>query len=554
MAAKARSEAAPSGSPPTSPTVAEAVAAGIAEAGIELAFTFPGGGSNLALLDALQARDVTTVLTRSEVGGGLMAATAADITGNPGLLIVGLGPGAASAVNAVAHARLDRSPLLLVADRYSDQDLATSGHQVLDQAGLYRPLMKTCIDATPDDLARELPRAVRLALEPPRGPVLIEMARDHARAPMSGQFEEAADAAGARASALAGDVADAARLVGAARKPVILVGEEARRDVDPAKIVALAELICAPVMSSYKAKGVFPDSHPLAAGIVTGAAIERPLLSEADLLLCVGLDPIELLARPWAYSADVVALRLGSDDDPYLSPRVTLASPIDAALSELLARVGAPASEWAEGEVSARAMATREQLRSEGGELAAWRVVEIAQEIAGDARVTVDAGAHMFPVTWLWRSERPNRFHISNGLATMGYALPAAIGAALAAPEEVVLAFTGDGGFTINAAELETAARLRVKVIVLVLNDSSLSLIRVKQEEGRLARSNVDFLRSDFARVAEGFGATGARASSEAELRDALRAALAAMTTTVIDVAIDGSEYTETHRRVRSGS
>jgi acetolactate synthase-1/2/3 large subunit len=160
----------------------------------------------------------------------------------------------------------------------------------------------------------------------------------------------------------------------------------------------------------------------------------------------------------------------------------------------------------------------------------------------------------MFPVTWLWRSERPNRFHISNGLATMGYALPAAIGAALAAPGERVLAFTGDGGFTINAAELETAARVGAKVIVLVLNDSSLSLIRVKQEQNRQERSNVDFVRSDFARLAESLGVKGASASSESELRTALGAALAADATTVIDIQIDGSEYTETHRRVRSGS
>ena len=554
MAAKVRTAAVSPGSHVADLTVAEQVAEALVNAGVEVAFTFPGGGSNLALLDALQVRGVATVLTRSEVGGGLMASTAADINGNPGSLIVGLGPGAASAVNAVAHARLDRSPLLLVADRYSDAELATTGHQVIDQRALFAPLVKAYVDAGPDDLGVQLSRAIGLALQPPRGPVLVEMARDHARSPVSGHAEDPGGADAAPASLVESDVADAAELARGARKPVVLVGDEARRDVDPAGLVALAERLRAPVMSSYKGKGVFPDSHPLAAGIVTGAEIERPLLSEADLLLTVGLDPVELLARPWTYDAPVLALRLGPEADEYLRPRVTLAGPIDASLAALRATLGTPASEWVPGDAAKRAGAMLRQLRNEGGELPAWRVVEIAQELAGDARVTVDAGAHMFPVTWLWRSERPNRFHISNGLATMGYALPAAIGAALAAPGEPVLAFTGDGGFTINAAELETAARVGAKVIVLVLNDSSLSLIRVKQEQNRQERSNVDFVRSDFARLAESLGVKGASASSESELRTALGAALAADATTVIDIQIDGSEYTETHRRVRSGS
>jgi acetolactate synthase-1/2/3 large subunit len=554
MAAKARTAAAPPDAHAASPTVAEQVAEALAGAGVEVAFTFPGGGSNLALLDALQARGVATVLTRSEVGGGLMASTAADINGNPGALIVGLGPGAASAVNAVAHARLDRSPLLLVADRYSDADLETTGHQVIDQRALYAPLVKAYVDAKPEDLDTQISRAIALALEPPRGPVLVEMARDHARSRLGVHVEDPVGKDAAPASPVESDVADAAALARGARKPVVLVGDEARRDVDPAGLVALAERLRAPVMSTYKGKGVFPDTHPLAAGIVTGAEIERPLLTEADLLLTVGLDPVELLARPWTYDPPVVALRLGRDADTYLRPRVTLAGPIDASLAAVRATLGTPASEWEPGDAAARANAMLGQLRNEGGVLPAWRVVEIAQELAGDARVTVDAGAHMFPVTWLWRSERPNRFHISNGLATMGYALPAAIGAALTAPREAVLAFTGDGGFTINAAELETAARVGARVIVLVLNDSSLSLIRVKQEENRQERSNVDFVRSDFARLAESLGVNGASASNEAELRRALGAALGADATTVIDIQIDGSEYAETHRRVRTAS
>jgi acetolactate synthase I/II/III large subunit len=217
------------------------------------------------------------------------------------------------------------------------------------------------------------------------------------------------------------------------------------------------------------------------------------------------------------------------------------------------ASLAADASEWSYKEVAERANSMRDGLREGTAGVPAWRVVEITQDVVGDARVTVDAGAHMFAATWFWRSDRPNRFHISNGLATMGYAIPAAFGAALAAPSDRVVAFTGDGGFTMNAAELETAARVGAKAIIVVLNDASLSLIRVKESETGGGRSTVDFLRTDFAQVARAFGAYGLSASSEHELRGALEEAVKAQVTSVVDVQIDGSDYGAMYRRIRGG-
>jgi acetolactate synthase-1/2/3 large subunit len=529
------------------------MAGAIVDAGVELAFTFPGGGSNLALLDALQARGVRTILTRGETGGALMASTVADITGRPGVLIVGLGPGAASAINGVSHALLDRSPLLVIADRYSDADAKTTGHQVLDQRAMFAPVTKACVDIDARDAYEATTRAIQLALDPPRGPVLLEVRRDRARLPTDARRPTPAKRASVDLIDK-GDLTAAAAALGRARRPLILVGEEARRDVDPEALVGLAELLEAPVLATYKGKGVFPETHRLAAGILTGAEIERPLLGEADLLLAVGLDPVELLAKPWPHAAPVLAVRRVADDDPYLRPRWALTGAIGPRLSALRTQLAEPRSEWAPGDAAARAAAMLEPLRFGGAGLCAWRAVEVAREVARDALVTVDAGAHMFAVTWFWHSERPNRFHISNGLATMGFAVPAAIGAAMALPDETVVAFTGDGGFTINAAELETAARAGARVIVLVLNDASLSLIRVKQDEIGFERSNVDFVRSDFARVAEGLGVAGRRASTEAELVDAVQGALASDVSTVIDVAIEGIEYHELHRLIRGGS
>ncbi len=538
-------------------TVAHVVAAALKDAGVEVVFTFPGGGSNLALLEELQTLGVATVLVRSEVGGAFMAATVADITGVPGVLIVGLGPGAASAVNGIAHALLDRSPVVLISDRYSQADANTTTHQLLDQAAIFAPVVKTAVDADPGDIAATIPAAIETALTTPRGPVLVEMRRDRARAPTSAPAPDAVTSGGIDALS---DVRSgtnhsaAAAAVSEAEWPVILVGEEARRDLDQQPLVQLAESLSAPVLTTYKAKGAFPESHPLWAGIVTGAAIERPLLAEADLFLTVGLDPVELLARPWPFHTPIVALRLPAEPDSYLQPRWALTGDLGASLRRLGAELVSPRSAWAPGDAARRVRSMRELLRLDSNGLSAVDVVEITQEALGDPLVTVDAGAHMFAATWFWRSERPNRFHISNGLATMGFAVPAAIGTAIARPAETVVAFTGDGGFTINAAELETAARVGAKVIVVVLNDASLSLIRVKQAEIGWRRSNVDFVRSDFARVAEGLGVQGLSADTPTALRDALERAQQIDTTSVIDVSLAGEEYGQLHRAIRGST
>jgi acetolactate synthase-1/2/3 large subunit len=536
------------------PTVADAVADGVAAAGVRMVFTFPGGGSNLVLLEALQARGIVTMLTRSEGAGAFMASAVADVSGVPGVLVVGLGPGAASAVNGAAHALLDRSPLLIIADRYSAAEAATTGHQLIDQGAMLEPVVKARLETAADDAAQTIARALALTLHPPRGPVLLEMPRDRARMPAYDFGSVTADHRRPGADGLEGDVSAVSAALGGALGPVLLVGEEARRILEPSLLVELAERFEAPVLTTYKAKGVFPESHRLAAGILTGAEIERPLLTETDLMVAIGLDPVELLARPWPCQAQVVAIRHSADLGRYLAVRWDLVGDLDIALGRLLAEIDRPSSRWEPMDAAQRGASMRGQLRTGTHGLPIWRVVEVAQELLGDPVVTVDAGAHMLGVTWFWRSERPNRFLISNGLGTMGFALPAAIGLAISAPGESVLAFTGDGGFTMNAAELETAARSKAKVIVLVLNDASLSLIRVKQADVGLSRSNVDFVRSDFAVVAEGFGVRGARATTEAELREALMDAVDAPVTTVIDIASDGSEHAELHRRIRGAA
>jgi acetolactate synthase-1/2/3 large subunit len=531
-------------------SVADAIAARVAAAGIELAFVFPGGGSNLALIEALRRAGVEVVLTRSETGAAFMAATYGELTGRPGVLVTGAGPGAASAVNGVAHAFLDRAPLVVVTDRYSPAEAATSGHQLLDHESLLAPVTKWRWTVEPHAVAAMVAQAVELAAAPPAGPVHLDLQRDRALDEVTGDgLPTATTAVPAVAAPL--DLATAAEALGRARRPVVLVGHEAR-GVHQGDLVRTVEALRAPTLSTYKAKGVFPEEHPLSAGIVTGAEIERPFLERADVFLGVGFDPIELLARPWGYEAPICALRADPAPDPYLAPRWSASGNLAVALAAVADSLAATRSGWTATEVQAlkRGLLEALRIRADAGP-AGWEVVEAVQaETPPDVTVTVDAGAHMFAATWFWRSTRPTRFLISNGLATMGYAVPAAVAASLVR-DETVIAFTGDGGLLLNGNELETAARTGARVVVVALNDAGLGLIRVKQEELGYERAGVDFLRSDLTLFARALGVHGVRATTAGEVGAAVRAALTRSESTLIDVRLSGSENRAVHRLIR---
>ena len=222
------------------------------------------------------------------------------------------------------------------------------------------------------------------------------------------------------------------------------------------------------------------EAHPLWAGIVTGGAIEAPLLDAADGILAVGLDPVELLTKPWPW-VEPIAVR--PEDVPALAARLPQLPARDVPLLRDALRIGSDSA------------------------LTAWRIVEILdEELPDDTIAAVDAGAHMFAATWFWRAHAPRRFLISNGLATMGFAVPAAVAAAR---HGLAVAITGDGGMAYGAFELETAVRLGARVLVVVIDDASLSLIRIKHEAKGHDRSSLDFGPVAFAALAAGLGVAG---------------------------------------------
>ena len=522
-------------------TVAQALIAAFKRRGVRRMFGVPGGGSSLDLIDAAAAEGIDFVLARREDAAVMMAAATAELTGAPGVALTTKGPGTASAANGVAYAALDRAPTVVLTDGFNPAQQAYVTHQVFDQKAMLRPVTKAHGRLDGADAADEIERLLAAAATPPFGPVHVELTAAAARAGCDADAGTPVQPAPVAST----DPGAARRLLADARRPVIVAGLEARDSAAADAVAALtAELGC-PALVTYKAKGIVPDDHPQFAGVFTGGQAERACVDRADLILLLGADPVEFILQPWPYDKPVVEVGLAPHPVHYLTPAAGVYGPLDAGISAL--RGGNSGSDWTAAEIADLRHGMAAGLTYPGGDaLNPQSVVEIAQaELTGDPRVTVDAGAHMISAMAFWRARRVNDMLISNGLATMGFALPAAIASALEDPARGALAFTGDGGFMMCAGELATAAQHGADITVVVFNDGALSLIDIKQQSRGLPPRGVRWPRADFARVAEGFGCRAWRADSVEAYRHALRLAEATPGPTLIDVRIDPAGYRE---------
>ena len=530
------------------PTVADLIVLGLRDAGARAVFGVPGGGGNLDLIDAAGRIGLPFILTATETGAALSAMAQAEISGRPGACLTTLGPGAASVTNGVACAFLDRAPLLVFTDSYAMSLRTIVEHQRLDHAALLAGVTKWSATLTAENAASVLARATAAALGPPPGPAHVDCPGDVTSVRAPEQRERVAELNGS--SSPRPDRGRFRELFQAARRPLLLVGLGARRPEDAVAVRAFCERHRTPALVTYKAKGVVPDDHPWFAGVFTNGAIERPVIDESDLLIGIGLDPVELLPRPWTHRQPVIACGPWPVADTHVPFTAQHVSDIGSALSALQSQ-GAR-SEWAADAVGRHVAEQRQRINVATAGLSAQRVVQIAAaRLAAEARVTVDAGAHMFAATAYWPVRAPNDMLISNGLSTMGFALPAAIGAAALDRDRPVVALTGDGGLLMCLGELLTAARERLNIITIVFSDTSLSLIEIKQQARRLKAAGVALGDVRWPALAEALGVAGFAAGTEDGLGRAIEQAIECRGPSLIEARIDRSNYGETLRVIR---
>ena len=533
-------------------TVAELIVEGLLRAEVPRIFGVPGGGSNLEVLEAARARGLPFVLCHQEWAACIMAAVTGELTGRPGAVLSTLGPGVTASATGLAHAQLDRAPLLYISDRHPAGVLAYATHQYVDHAAHLGPIVKGSVTVTPDSAGHWVAHAVQLALAEPRGPVHLDLPADVAGAPAV----PVATAMTPPAPAAPDDalVERAAEMIRGAKRPLVIAGLGCRA-ADAKWLRAFSEALPAPVLTTYKAKGAIPDPHPLAMGIFTGGALEEPLVRRADLIIAFGLDPVELIPRRWSYTAPVLSLARGPSSDPrlravgggaYFTPALEVVGDLGTILEDLAPRIMRRdvKADWDVAEVDRVRRERAAALEVPVPGLAPHRVAQIARELtAAGSIATVDAGAHMFQTTTYWHALEPGELLISNGLATMGFALPAAIAAQLVHPDRRVICFTGDGGLMMVASELETVARLRLPIVIVVFNDAALSLIEVKQAQKGFEGVSMRYSGPDLVALGRAFGLRALAATDEPTLRSALIAAQTAPGPTLIDARIDPSGY-----------
>ena len=540
---------------------ADAIVRALAEAGTRLMFGVPGGGPNLDVVGAAATAGLRFILAHGETPAMIMAATYADLTGTPGTVVVTRGPGLASAVNGIAHAALDRLPVVVIADTIAAAEASRVSHQRIDQAALGRSVAKASITVGRRHPGEVAARIVRMALAAPPGPVIANL-DDSAPGPVEGPGPEGgAPEGGGRPASVAG--ASGASLLAsamrAARRPVLLLGAGAIPGTAAIRAALAGRGL--PALHTYRARGIIPDSAGEAAGLVTGGTMEWPLLSAADLIIGLGVDEAEMIPAPWDYAARTVLItepEAGPASRPgpagsyrgYFTGAAELRMPL-ARAAQVLAEVLAdgPGHGWPPGAGHAAKTDAAARLAAVAiaapGLLAPQQVVATVRACTPPETVaTVDAGAHMLVAMPLWEVPEPRRLLVSSGLATMGYALPAAIAAALCAPQVPVVAFTGDGGLGMTLAEIETAVRLSLRVIVIVFNDAALSLIKLKQKPaGQGGAEAVSYRPVSFAAAAVAMGAAGAPVTTERDLATAVAAALRRPGPTVIDASVDPAGY-----------
>ncbi len=324
-----------------------------------------------------------------------------------------------------------------------------------------------------------------------------------------------------------------------------MAGLQAREPRRAAALRAFVAETGCPVLTTYKAKGVADERDPLTLGLYMGGVPEEAVIKSADLLLLYGFDPVEGPPQKWRYTTSPMLELTEHVYEPALfEASVSVVGDIAESLAQIAPALG-PLS-WDKDELGAvkQRLTTAARVAVNGPGVSPQALVDAAAAaLPADCRIAIDAGAHMLPVLHLWQSAEPSQSLISRGLSTMGFALPAAIASCLADPDRRAVAFTGDGGLMMCLGELGTAFQEGCAPIVVVFNDSCLTLIGSKQARRQLAPAGVDFSDADFAQMARGFGWKAHRVTRPDELAHAFAQAVANPGPTLIDVVIDPSSY-----------
>jgi acetolactate synthase-1/2/3 large subunit len=518
--------------------------------GVDRIFGVPGE-ENLDVVESLRNSSIELILTRHEQAAAFMAATHGRLTGRPGVCISTLGPGALNFTTGAAYALLGAMPMVIITGQKGIMKSRQAGFQIVDVVGAFKPLTKMSRQIVSAGSIPTLVRdAFRIAAEERPGPVLLELPEDIAG-------EEAGSIAIVQQHPIEIPVAHrasldrAAEMILAARRPLIMLGAAASRPRSTAGIGGFVRRTKIPFFTTQMGKGTVPGGSNLYMG--TAALSERDYVHEAvdraDLIIAIGHDTIEkppFIMGPNGPQVIHVGYTPATVEQVYF-PQCEVVGDVGPSLELLADRI--------EGRLpnAGALLALREGILAritDRNKEDRWPVTpqrlihDVRQVIPEDGIIALDNGMYKIWFARNYRTYVANTVLLDNALATMGAGLPSAMMAAMLYPERRVMAICGDGGFMMNSQELETAVRLKLNLVVLILNDGAYGMIRWKQAVDAFPDFGLTFGNPDFVKYAESYGAKGSRVTSVGDLLPTLEAAFKGGGVHLVDVAIDYSENT----------
>jgi acetolactate synthase-1/2/3 large subunit len=529
-------------------TGAQALVAALERLGVDVVFGIPGGAILPAYDPLFDSRSVRHILVRHEQGAGHAAAGYAQVTGRPGVCIATSGPGATNLVTPLADAYMDSVPVVAITGQVPSSLIGTDGFQEADIAGITLPVTKHNFLVTEaGDIARTVAEAFHVAATGRPGPVLVDIAKDALQAETQFRWPVPFDLPGYHPVTRphSRQVREAARMMMAAQRPVLYVGGGVIKAGASEDLLALAEMTGMPVVTTLMARGAFPSSHPQNLGMpgMHGKVAAVGALQKADLLVALGArfdDRVTGRLDSFAPEAAVVH----ADIDPAEISKnrhaeVPIVGDCREVITELLAAIRTEREAGHQADLSAwwaqldawRATYPLGYDEPDDGSLSPQYVIERIGKLAGpDAVYVAGVGQHQMWAAQFIEHERPRHWLNSGGLGTMGYAVPAAMGAKVGTPESAVWAIDGDGCFQMTNQELATCTVEGIPIKVAIINNGNLGMVRQWQTlfyNKRYSQTDLDRMEQgtsagtripDFVKLAEAYGCAGLRCETAAEV------------------------------------
>jgi acetolactate synthase I/II/III large subunit len=544
-------------------TGAQALIRSLEQEGVEVVFGLPGGAV-LPAYDPIRESSIRHILVRHEQGAGHAAEGYAWATGRVGVCMATSGPGATNLVTALCDAYMDSVPLVAITGQVPSANIGTDAFQEADITGITMPVTKhNELVTDPARIPGAIAEAFHIASTGRPGPVLVDVPKDVLQATTEWWYPDSIDLPGYKPTVRphAKRVREAAAMLHAARKPVLYVGGGVIKANAHEALRALAEAARAPVTTTLMARGAFPDDHPLALGMpgMHGNYAAVAALQDADLLVALAArfdDRVTGKLSAFApdariIHADIDPAEIGKNrapDVPIVGDiKLTIEALVNAYAEVEAADGPADTADWLRATTQWKERFPFRYNQVAGGPLKPQLVVErLSAKTRGDAIIVAGVGQHQMYAAQLFAFNRPRSWINSGGLGTMGFAVPAAMGAKVARPEELVVAIDGDGCFQMTNQELATCAIERIPIKVFILNNGHLGMVRQWQElfyDERYSEVELGQNIPDYVKLAEAYGCVGLRCDRAEDVDATIEKALAVEgVPAVVDFRVDTHE------------